>query len=317
MSKSDNIRLSLNGLPIIQTLEDFADLTHISQYTLYQLSKNSNEYYKVFDIPKKSGGYRQISQPSKKLKAIQAWILFNILYKLNVSTSSKGFEKGHSIIDNAEPHKFSNEILTIDLRDFFPSINRSKVYNVFKTIGYNSVISAIFTNICSFEDSLPQGSPCSPRLANLILWTLDIRIQGYVGKRGITYTRYADDLTFSGLSPQKLINIYSTIRKIIEDEGFKINNNKTRMSGAARAKKVTGLVLSDQGFGIGHKKSNEIRSKIKHLTMTKEQTNLKLLSEVHGWLSYLNGVDKKRHQILKAYISKLALKYPSTLITKL
>jgi RNA-directed DNA polymerase len=317
MVNSDNIRLSLSGLPIIQDLDDFSALTHVSKYTLYQLSKNATKYYKVYSIAKKNGGFRTIAHPSKKLKGLQAWILFNILYKLNVSSSCKGFERRSSIKDNAEPHRFSNAILSIDLKDFFPTVERDKLYNIFKSIGYNTQISTILTNLCSFNGSLPQGSPCSPRLANLVTWTLDIRIQGYVGKRGINYTRYADDLTFSGLNPQKLIFIYPTIRKIIEDEGFKINTDKTRMSGTARAKIVTGLILSDSGFGIGRKKANELRSKINHLTLPSEQTNTKLLNEVRGWLSYLNGIDKKRHITLKTYISKLALKYPSTIICEL
>jgi RNA-directed DNA polymerase len=89
MIKSDNIRLSLSGLPIIQDLDDFSALTHVSKYTLYQLSRNAAKYYKVFSIAKKNGGSRVIAHPSKKLKGLQAWILFNILYKLNVSSSCK------------------------------------------------------------------------------------------------------------------------------------------------------------------------------------------------------------------------------------
>ena len=197
MSKTENIKLNMLGLPVITTIDDFSEITHISKYTIFQLSFHSDKYYKTYSIPKKSGELRTISQPSKKLKGLQSWILVNILNELKVSSSCKGFEKGSSTADNAKPHKGANIILTLDLKDFFPTVKRNQVYSIFKAVGYNKTISTILTNICTFEGALPQGSPCSPKLANLSAWSLDVRIQGYVGKRGISYTRYADDLSFS------------------------------------------------------------------------------------------------------------------------
>ncbi len=305
------------GLPVIQTVDDFSEMTHISKYTIYQLSKNSDKYYKTYTIPKKSGKPRTISQPSKKLKGLQAWILENILNKLKVSNSCKGFEIGSSTASNAEPHRGANTVLTIDLKDFFSTVTHKQVFNVFKAVGYNSTIAVIFTNICTFEEALPQGSPCSPKLANLCAWQLDVRIQGYVGKRGINYTRYADDLSFSGLSPVKVVQILPMIKTIVEDESFKINPSKTRIAGSSRAKVVTGLVLSNDTFGVGKKKYKNLRAKIHHLTLKKEQSNIKLLYEVNGWLSYLNSVDKKRLTKATKYIKELSGKHPTTLVTKL
>jgi len=308
------MKLNILGLPKVQTLDDFSKLTHISKYTLYQLSKHSDKYYKTYTIPKKTGGKRLIAQPSKKLKGLQGWILVNILNKLKVSNSCKGFEKGSSTANNVEPHKNANCILVVDLSDFFGHVNSNKVYNIFRTIGYNCLISTIFTNICTYKKTLPQGSPCSPKLANLASWKLDLRIQGYVGKKGIIYTRYADDLTFSGLNPVKISKILPFIKKIIEDENFKINEKKVRFSGPSRAKIVTGLVIANDSFGIGKKKYKILRAKIHHLTLPYEQNNLKLLNEVKGWLSYLNSVDRMRYISAKEYIGKLKEKYPNTLI---
>ncbi len=317
MSKTDNIKLHMLGLPVIQMVDNFSQVTHISKYTIYQLSKHSDKYYKTYTIPKKSGKLREISQPSKKLKGLQSWILANILNKLKVSNSCKGFEKGSSIADNAEPHKDANTILTLDLEDFFPTVKRNQVYSIFKTIGYNKAISTILTNICTFQGILPQGSPCSPKLANLSASKLDARIQGYVGKRGINYTRYADDLSFSGLSPAKVVKIIPMIKSIIENENFVVNPVKTRIAGASRAKKVTGLIISNNTFGIGKQKYKDLRAKIHHLTLPSEQTNTKLLNEVIGWLSYLNSVDKKRLSKANKYITKLTDKHPTTLVAKL
>lgn len=305
------------GLPAIQSVDDFSEIIHISKYTIYQLSIHSEKYYKTYTIPKRSGKLRTICQPSKKLKGLQSWILVNILNKLKVSSSCKGFEKGSSTADNALPHKGANAILTLDLTDFFPTVKRYQVYNIFKTVGYNKTIATILTNICTYQGSLPQGSPCSPKLANLSVWTLDLRIQGYVGKRGINYTRYADDLSFSGLSPAKVVKILPMIKTIIQDENFEVNPSKTRVAGSARAKTVTGLIVTDEGIGIGKTKYKNLRSKIHHLTFESEQLNTKLFFEVGGWLSYLNSVDKKRLMKASNYIRELTDKYPTTLVAKL
>jgi len=302
------------GLPVIQTLDDFSFISHISKYTIYQLSKNSDYYYKIYFIKKKSGKHRKICQPSRKLKGLQSWILVNILEKIKVSNSCKGFEKNSSTLDNAIPHAGANTILTLDLKDFFPSITSNQIFNIFKTLGYNDLISTVFTNICTFDGCLPQGSPCSPKLANLTAWKLDSRIQGYVGKRGISYTRYADDLSFSGLNPVKVVNIIPMIKEIIEDENFLINNSKTRISSSGRAKIVTGLVITDEKIGIGKKKFNNVRSKIHHLSMPRENGNIKLLNEVQGWLSYLNSVDRERLIKTQKYIDHLNQKYPNSMI---
>jgi len=317
MAKTEIIKLNMLGLPVIQSLDDFSIATHISKYTIYKLSHHSDKYYKTYEIPKKSGGKRIICQPSKKLKGLQSWILINILNKIQVSPSCKGFRIGSSTLDNALPHIGANTILNIDLKDFFPTITAKQVYNVFKAIGYNKLIATVFTKICTFKERLPQGSPCSPMLANLTAWNLDLRIQGFVGKRGIKYTRYADDLSFSGLNPINVVKIIPMIKIISDDENFVINHKKTRIASSARAKKVTGLVVNEDSVGIGKQKYKELRAKIHHLTLPTEQTNEKLLYHVSGWLSYLNSVDKERLKKVKKYISELTKKNPTTLIVKL
>ena len=317
MNKTDTIRLNMLGLPVIRTMEDFSDITHISKYTLFQLSKNADKYYKTYNIPKKDGSSRTISQPSKKLKGLQSWILVNILNQLKVSSSCKGFEKGLSIYENARPHIGANSILTLDLKDFFPSITHKQIFSIYKAVGYNSLISVILANICTYSGELPQGGPCSPKLANLVSWKLDVRIQGYVGKRGVNYTRYADDLSFSGLNPLKVVQIIPMIKKIVEAENFLINPLKTRVSGLSKAKVVTGLTLYNDNIGVGKEKYKLIRAKIHELTSLKDPSNTKLLYELGGWLAYLNSVNKKRFNKAKKYISGLKAKHPDSLIHKL
>ncbi|MFA6471973.1 MAG: retron St85 family RNA-directed DNA polymerase, partial [Candidatus Latescibacterota bacterium] len=242
-----------------------------------------DKYYKTYKIPKKSGKLRTICQPSKKLKGLQSWLLVNILNKIQVSSSCKGFRKGSSTYDNALPHKGANTVLTIDLKDFFPNVTSKQVYNIFNTLGYNKLISTVFTNISTFNGCLPQGSPCSPMLANLSAWILDLRIQGYVGKRGINYTRYADDLSFSGFNPSKVVKIIPMIKSIITEECFIVNASKTRVASSARAKIVTGLIVNEEDIGIGKKKYKDLRAKINHLTLPNEQENFILLNQ-SKWL---------------------------------
>lgn len=110
---SSRLRLTMLRLPVIESLDDLASLTHLSKKLLYRLSAYSEYYYKTYPIPKKCGGVRTIAQPSRTLKAVQAWILRNILDHLQVSDVCKGFERGANILWNAHPHRHANAILTI------------------------------------------------------------------------------------------------------------------------------------------------------------------------------------------------------------
>lgn len=309
---TSSIRLKILGLPNITDLEDFAYLINVSKNSIYQLSKNSEYYYKTYQIAKKNGKLRDISQPNKQLKGIQLWILNNILNNLKVSEYSKGFEKGQSISDNVRPHIFSNCLLNIDIKDFYPSINSIKVYNLFKSIGYNNLISTILTNICTYKNSLPQGSPCSPKISNLICWKMDSRLQGYVGKKGIIFTRYADDITFSSIMPDKLIGVLPFVERIIIDEGFTLNKCKTRFTGKLRRREITGLVIYDNNFGIGRKKLRIIRSKVYNFTKTTDNVNYKALHHLYGWMNYIKSVDEVRYKTLLEYIKLLFQKNPKT-----
>lgn len=315
--KNEDVKLLMIGLPAIKDLNDLSLLTHISEATLYRLSKNPNWYYRKYSIPKKSGGEREIAQPSRKLKALQGWILVNILNKIKSSPSSKGFDIGTNTLDNAKPHIGANAILCIDIENFFPSIKSYQIFNIFRAIGYNNITAKTLTNLCTYKDKLPQGSPCSPKLANLFCTRLDYRIQKYVGLRGITYTRYADDLTFSSLNPQKLQRINYTIEKIIKSEKLDINHSKTRFRGLRTQKKITGLIVNENSAGIGRDMYRIIRAQLYQLTKYKNTDSLDLLEKVKGWLAYMNSVDQERFKRSLKYVENLKSKNKNTLIEKI
>jgi retron-type reverse transcriptase len=300
-------------LPSITTLGEFSAATHLSKGLIFRFSKYGDKYYYTYNLPKKDGSMRQIAQPCNELKSLQAWIKVNILQSLVVSNACKGFEKNTSIADNALPHIGANAILVIDLENFFPTINIKQVWSMFRTIGYSARIAGILAAICTFKETLPQGSPASPKISNLVTLQLDKRLLGYVGKRAVVYTRYADDLTFSTYSPSILTKIYPKVKEIIEDEGFFLNQTKTRFAGPGRQHCVTGLVVTDKDLGIGRKKLHWLRALIYNLhKYDKEKVSKDELMTVIGWLAYINGIDEKRRKILDVYIGKLKSKYANT-----
>lgn len=315
---SNKFRLQMLGLPIIETLDEFSEVSHLSKRKLYFYSSCPEDHYFAYKLPKKNGGFRDIAQPSRKLKAIQSWILRNILDRLKVSEASKGFKEGDSISHNAEPHTGANSILSIDLEDFFPSIKANKIYSVFNTLGYNQHISCVLTSLCTNFGKLPQGSPCSPYLSNLVCIQLDNRLLGYVGKRGITYTRYADDFSFSASGSIKLLKAFRVIEKIIEDEGFAINAQKTRLFGLSGRKIVTGLVVTEKNVGIGRQKYRILRSEVYNLTkVDQSKVEYEKIQKIKGKLAFVKSVDKDRFSKLTKSIKTLKAEFPSSAVTSL
>ena len=172
--------------------------------------------------------------------------------------------------------------------------------------------------ICCYKGGLPQGAPTSPKLANLVTLRLDWRILGYVGKRGIVYTRYADDLTFSAFSPEKLTASFPLIRYIVASEGFTVNGNKTRFAGPGRQHKVTGLVVTERGVGIGRKLLRKLRPQILNLCKySSGKAPEKVLERINGWVAFVSDVDRARHDMILAYISQLKDRHPGTGISDL
>lgn len=305
MTKSSNINsLILQGLPPMSNISDFAREARLSKDTIYRLSKYSNYYYKIYEVPKKNGGSRTIAQPSRMLKGLQGWVLVKILNNLSPSSNCTAFRKGMNLLNNGLPHLGAIELLTIDIKDFFTSVKSARVFKLFKSIGYNNEVSNVLTKICCFKGSLPQGGPCSPSLANLTNSRLDRRIAKYCSKHSIIYTRYADDLTFSLPQINFSKQLTKVITQIIKDEGYVINDKKTRINGQGSQKKITGLVLSENSIGIGRKKYKILRAKIFKYGES-GTINEEVHMHINGWLSFIKDVDITRYKNLKKYISKL------------
>lgn len=168
----------------------------------------------------------------------------------------------------------------------------------------------MLTNLCTFNGRLPQGAPTSPKLSNLACQRLDSRIQGYAGVKGIIYTRYADDITLSALNESKIRKAKSMIEEIIINEGFIINNKKTKICGTRKRKEVTGLVISKDSVGIGREKYRKMRTEIYTMLRSKPEK----LNQVNGWLAFIKSVDVTNYNRLKKYILTLQVVFPNNVL---
>ncbi len=262
-------RLRSHGLPMCGTPDQIANAMGISvgqlRFLAFSRKTATISHYIRFKIPKKTGGERLISAPMPRLKNSQSWILVNILEKLELHDAAHGFRRDRSIVSNAQPHVGAEVIINFDLKDFFPSISYKRVKGLFQSFGYSEAAATIFSLLCTeptveeveLDDKiyyvattdrhLPQGSPASPAITNLLCRRLDRRLTGMAGNLGFVYTRYADDLTFSasGDNLRHICNVLRRTESIVAHEGFTINQEKTRILRKSRQQEVTGVVVNE------------------------------------------------------------------------
>lgn len=292
-------------LPMIVDFDDLARHLRLSRNLVYWLSSTAPERYQLYQIPKRDGGRREISAPVQSLKVVQRWVLNEILYKVKVSPYSYGFQKGRGspLVACAEKHRRSLYLLKMDLENFYPSIPREKIYGLFVSLGYNSSAANLLTNICTNENCLPQGAVTSARLANLICRNLDYRIAGYCNKREVIYTRYADDLTFSCDNRDTLKGIYSTIQRILNQEGYDINSRKTRFLSPKNRKRVLGITINDSQMKAPKEWKRQVRAMIHHAAVTGDHTQDEAIK---GYIAYFKSIEPGYSERLNEYFQKLS-----------
>lgn len=265
MSKLQNLRDA-------KTLDDFARLLGFTpsglSYVLYKVPSRAK--YKRFEVPKRSGGQRQIKAPQPVLALLQrrlANLLCDCLDELKNAVPARrslahGFEKKRNIITNASLHKRRRYVLNLDLEDFFPSINFGRVRGFFlkdKHFALQTKVATIIAQIACDENELPQGSPCSPVISNLVGHLLDARLARLAKIHKCTYSRYVDDITLSTSRkdfPPELAapvsgsksgwQLGAELRSRIEHSGFKINDKKTRMQYRDSRQVTTGLMVNEK-----------------------------------------------------------------------
>lgn len=249
-----------------------ADVRSLERSVAHEKLRN----YRYRIIPRRGGLPRILEAPKARLKEIQRWILHEILAQVPPHDAAQGFTRGRSVASHARRHSGRAVVLRLDLKDFFASISAGRVFGIFRTLGYDRSVAHVLTGLCTntipravwqavpgatdtalieprfwlgralATPHLPQGAPTSPALANLAAFRLDRRLTGLAISATLTYSRYADDLTFSGSMQLRRRggHLQTLIAAIARDEGFAINERKTAMHSAGGRQSVCGIVVN-------------------------------------------------------------------------
>jgi RNA-directed DNA polymerase len=303
-------------------------------YVLY--GKSAQPTYKKFQIPKRGGGMREIAAPIPQLKLLQrrlADILQNCMEEIRSKYGRDdagprpdqvihGFVRRRSIISNARQHRHRRFVFNADLQDFFPSINFGRVRGFFIKDSHFSLqpkVATLLAQIACTENALPQGSPCSPVISNLVGHILDVHLVRLAARHGCTYTRYADDLTFSTnerhfpteiaaltLAKSNEWTVGIDLASLILKSGFVVNVKKSRMQFRTSRQVVTGLVVN-QKINVPAEYRRTVRAMV-HRLFTKGSFEMPVvvpestataklvkvpgdLAKLHGMLGFIDGVD--------------------------
>lgn len=274
------------ALPSLNTTEDLCKFLGLSEFALKRFCLRPRIFYSTFERPKKTGGTRTICAPAEDLKTVQRKIKEEILDKIELHPACMGYRPGRSIVSNAELHVGQRCLLNMDIKDFFQSISTARVAGVFCSLGYAEDIAIILARLCCFENALPQGAPSSPALANVVCHKLDRRLAGLAQARKMNYSRYCDDITLSG-SGRFNRQTVDFFKSIILDEGFKVNEKKTRLLSSRACQTVTGLSVNAK-VNIPRKRKRQIRAIIHQAQLT--PMNQQKSNQINGLKSFLNMV---------------------------
>ncbi|WP_347216968.1 retron St85 family RNA-directed DNA polymerase [Chryseobacterium sp.] len=330
------------SLPVFENISDFSQKSGYSlseiKYLAFHRKVSKKSHYHVFEIPKKSGGKRKISAPKSQLKGFQQWLLDNILNKIPVGEVVHGFTAKKSIVTNAEPHLGKDIIINIDLQDFFPSISYKRVKGLFVKLGYSEQLATIFTLACTHAHTeealldgvkyfvhkgdrfLPQGSPASPAISNIIAYKLDKRLHGLALKLGFVYTRYADDLTFSTheANEENINKLLYFVKQVIKDEDFTIHPDKLHIMRKKHQQKVTGIVVNEK-LNIERHKLRKFRALLHNIEVNGWQNQtwgkaFHLINAIEGYINFINMVNPPKALIFKEKLKMIIVKHGKPIV---
>jgi len=280
--------------------------TGVSAGLVRTIVRTANKRYRTYEIDKRDGGKRVISQPSKKLKFVQRWLANRVLTKFPVHDAAKAYVKGRGIADNARAHVDSRYLLKIDFRNFFPSISSEDVTSYLRSnahfVGNLSEADIEFiAQAVSFNGALTIGAPSSPMISNLVMYPFDQQVFEYCEGNNLAYTRYADDLAISSNEHSALKGALDFVKKCLEAQEspkLEINPGKTKFVSKKHKRFVTGLVLTtDNKISIGRDKKRELRTLMYLFVNT--QLDVEKIDYLKGWLSYANAVEPSFNEALK------------------
>ncbi|TAF67555.1 MAG: RNA-directed DNA polymerase [Cytophagales bacterium] len=346
IQKENNLEnLQKYELPLFENMLQLAEAMQIPlsklRFLAYHRKVSKITHYNHFTIPKKSGGLRTISAPMPDLKKVQQWILEHILYKIKPKAQVHGFVPERSILSNATPHIGKDIVINLDLKDFFPSISYKRVKGLFVKLGYSEQIALTLALLCTYHETeklnvdneiyylhkgeryLPQGSPASPAITTLIAHKMDSRLQGLATKYGFTYTRYADDLTFSANkdAEENINKMLLFVKKVIESEDFELHPDKTKIMRKGSQQKVTGIVVN-QKPNVDRQQFRKFRALLHQIEQTGWENkkwgnkDAHIVYAVKGFAEFVHMINPTKGEQLKKKIAEILTKYPATVPAK-
>ena len=337
---SDAGKLKTHGQPHIDSVEQLAQAMGVElkalRFLAYSRRTSRVNHYRRFLLAKKTGGHRLISAPMPRLKKAQRWVLERVLDKVALHDAAHGFRTGRSIVSNARPHVGADVLVNLDLKDFFPTVSLPRVKGVFKSLGYSEAVATTLALVCTEPEidevvldgityfvargqrHLPQGSPASPGITNLLCRRLDRRLAGLAASLGFVYTRYADDLSFSARRPAvgsiKVGKLLRAVADIIRHEGFTVHPDKTRVMRKGSKQEVTGVVVNDR-LSVDRATMRKFRATL--YQVEKDGPAGKrwgapggdLLASLHGYACFVAQVDPQRAAPLLAQVRRIFEKH--------
>ncbi|MBZ4376995.1 reverse transcriptase family protein [Corallococcus sp. AS-1-6] len=341
-------RARQNGLPPLNTAEDLAKALGLSVSKLrgfaFHRDVDTGSNYVTWSIPKRTGGERTITSPKPELKEAQRWVLSNVVERLPVHGAAHGFVAGRSILTNALAHRGADVLVKVDLKDFFPSVNWRRVKGLLRKGGLpenTSTLLALMSteaprermsfrgktlHVAKGPRALPQGAPTSPGITNALCLRLDKRLSALSRKLGFTYTRYADDLTFSWTKAKApkarraqgapVAVLLARVKDIVEAEGFTVHPDKTRVARKGSRQRVTGLVVNEAKDGtpaarVPRDVVRRLRAAIHNRLKGKPGREGESLEQLKGMAAFIHMTDPEKGRMYLEQLAKLEAAQPA------
>lgn len=294
------------------------------------------QHYTHVWLPKRTGPPRLIEAPKARLKQIQRQILRGVLDHVPTHDAAHGFVKGRSCLSAAAPHGGERVVVAVDLKDFFLNTSLPRAHGVFRSVGYPWPVARLLTGLCSTatpnivlerlpgrarpdwatrdqyrSPHLPQGAPTSPALANLCAWRLDCRLSGLARHLNARYTRYADDLVFSGDDDlaRKIESFLGIVEVIAKEEGFTLNGGKTRVMRRSGRQSVTGLVVN-QHVNVSRASYDTLKATLHNCVRKGPQSqnhddHADFRAHLNGRVTWVENVNPRRGLKLRRIFEKI------------
>ena len=276
------------GLPAAVSVRTISTLFGVSAEFIGAIRRAPLRYYRKFSI-KKGKKTREIHAPRVALKVIQRWIGAHIAAAIELPDCVFGFVPGRSVAAAADVHCDAKWVYSLDLRDFFPSVSETRVHEALTQIGYSNGASNLVTRLCTLHGGLPQGSPASPPLSNIVFRDTDGVLRNIAIARGVRYSRYADDLVFSGIEGPPS-DLQEQVNAALAAAGWNIAPEKEHLAQLPNRLKVHGLLVHGRQPRLTKGYRNKVRA-FRHLDNS-GKVRPDELRRIRGHLAYADSIDK-------------------------